>query len=99
MADTMRKTVVACGFAGMLTIAMASPALSQAVVVDPYYNGPYGAYAAPYGAYPAYRAYRSWDYPAGYDTGGAAYYWRELGAPPPPIPALPASVNRTAADD
>jgi hypothetical protein len=89
MADAMKKIVVACGFAGLLTVAMAAPALAQAVVVDPYYGGPYGAYAGPYGAYP--RAYRSWDYPAGYDTGGAAYSWRDLGWQPGPPGAAPAN--------
>ena len=89
MADAMKKIVVACGFAGLLTVATAAPALAQTVVVDPYYGGPYGAYAGPYGAYP--RAYRSWDYPAGYDTGGAAYSWRDLGWQPGPPGAAPAN--------
>jgi|SRR5262245_50875072 len=92
MTDKMRTTVAACGLVGLLTVATAAPVLAQAV-----YNGPYGAYAAPYGAYPAYRAYRSWDYPAGYDTGGAAYYWRELGwqaGPPSTAPANPCTPSQ-----
>jgi hypothetical protein len=90
MADTTRKTVVACGLAGILTLAAAVPALAQVVVVDPYNGSPYGAYAGPYGGYTS-PGYRYWDYPAGYDTGGAPYYFRDLGWQPGPPGTAPAN--------
>ena len=89
MAHIIRKVAVACGVAGML--AVATPSLAQVVVVDPYYGGPYGAYAGPYGgyagpyggyAYVPVPSYRSWDAPAGYDTGGQPYSYRDLGWQP-----------------
>ena len=89
MADTIKKTVVACGFAGLLTLA-AVPALAQVVVVDPSYGSPYGAYAGPYSGYPS-PGYRYWDYPAGYDTGGAPYSFRDLGWQPGPPGSAPAN--------
>jgi hypothetical protein len=90
----IRKTVVACGIAGILTVAAAAPALAQVVVVDPYYGGPYGAYGGPYGGYaysPGYRAYRNSDYPAGYDSGGMPYSYRDLGWQPGPPGGAPAN--------
>jgi hypothetical protein len=91
MADMIRKTVAACGLAGILTLAAAVPALAQVVVVDPYYGSPYGAYAGPYGGY-SYPSSRYWgDYPAGYDTGGAPYSFRDLGWQPGPPGSSPAN--------
>jgi opacity protein-like surface antigen len=93
MIYTIRKTALACGVAGILTLAAAAPALAQVVVVDPYYGGPYGAYAGPYGGYGysrGYRAYRD-DYPAGYDTGGMPFSYRDLGWQPGPPGAAPAN--------
>ena len=84
MTSFIRKTAVACGLAGVLTVAAAVPSLAQYVVVSPY-GGPYGAYAGPYGAYayaPRYRGYYYQDYPAGYDTGGMPFSYRELGWQP-----------------
>ena len=83
MTHFLRKTAVACGLAGVLTVAAALPSLAQVVVVDPYgaYAGPYGAYAGPYGYAPRYRGYYS-DYPAGYDTGGMPFRYRDLGWQP-----------------
>ena len=93
MIYAIRKTALACGIAGILTVAAAVPALAQVVVVDPYYGGPYGAYAGPYGGYGysrGYRAYRG-DYPAGYDTGGMPFSYRELGWQPGPPGSAPAN--------
>ena len=91
MIYSIRKTALACGVAGILTVAAAVPALSQVVVVDPYYGGPYGAYAGPYGGYSrGYRAYRD-DYPAGYDTGGMPFSYRDLGWQPGPPGSAPAN--------
>jgi hypothetical protein len=86
MANMIGKAVAACGLAGALLITAAAPSLAQIVVTDPYYGGP-RVYAGPYGDYaysPGYRGgYRSWDdYPAGYDSGGAAYSYRDLGWQP-----------------
>jgi hypothetical protein len=92
MTGMIRKAAMACGVAGILTVA--APASAQVVVVDPYYGGPYGAYAGPYGGYaysPGYRAYRYWDYPAGYDTGGMPYSYRDLGWQPGPPGSAPAN--------
>ena len=89
MVVSIRKTVAACGVAGILTMAAAAPALAQVVVVDPYYGGTYGAYAGPYGY--SNRAYRYWDYPAGYDTGGAPYSYRDLGWQPGPPGSAPSN--------
>ncbi len=71
MANMFRTAVIGCGLAGVLAVA-AVPSSAQ-VVVEPYY-GAY-AYAPGYG-------YRSWDYPAGYDTGGVPYSYRDLGWQP-----------------
>jgi len=85
MTSFIRKTAVACGIAGVLTVAAAVPALAQVVVVSPY-GGPYSAYAGPYGGYayaPPYRGYYYYeDYPAGYDTGGMPFSYRDLGWKP-----------------
>jgi hypothetical protein len=59
----------------------AAPSVAQQVVVvspygRPYYPGVYRQYVGPYGGY-FYRG--GWDYPAGYDTGGAPYYHNQLG--------------------
>lgn len=101
MAGLIRKAVLACGVVGVLTAVAVAPGLAQVVVVDPYgspygaYAGPYGAYAGPYGGYaysPGYnRGYRSWDYPAGYDSGGMPYSYRELGWQPGPPGSAPAN--------
>ncbi len=48
--------------------------------------------SAPYGGYayaPGYGGPRYWDGPAGYDTGGMAYSYRELGVQPGPWTGLP----------
>ena len=86
MANMIGKAVAACGLAGALLITVAAPSLAQIVVVGPGYGGS-GVYAGPYGAYaysPGYRyGYRSWDdYPAGYDSSGAPYSYRDLGWQP-----------------
>ena len=93
MEHIIRKAAVACGVAGVL--AVATPALAQIVVVDPYYGGPYGAYAGPYGGYayvpvPGYRAY-GWDAPAGYDTSGMPFSYRDLGWQPGPPGGAPSN--------
>jgi hypothetical protein len=81
MTNIVRNTLVACGFAALLATAV--PASAQTVVIDPYpYAGAYGAYNGPY--VPRQRGYyRSYqDYPAGYDTGGMPFSYRELGWQP-----------------
>src|SRR5438128_3928538 len=86
MANGFRKAAIVCGIAGVLAVGVA-PSLAQVVVVDPYYGGPYGyvapyGYASPYGGYayvPGYPVRRSWDYPAGYDSAGGSYSYRDLG--------------------
>jgi hypothetical protein len=89
MATIIGKAVAACGFVAVL--AAAAPAAAQ---YYGYYGGPQ-VYVSPYGAYayaPGYRyGYRTWeDYPAGYDSGGMAYSYRELGWQPGPPGAAPA---------
>jgi hypothetical protein len=80
MTNIVRNTLVACGFAGLL--AAAAPGFAQTVVIGPYpYAGAYGAYGGPY--VPRQRGYyRYQDYPAGYDTGGMPFSYRELGWQP-----------------
>jgi hypothetical protein len=90
MATIIGKAVAACGFVAAL--AAAAPAAAQ---YYGYYGGPQ-VYVSPYGAYayaPGYRyGYRTWeDYPAGYDSGGMAYSYRELGWQPGPPGAAPAN--------
>jgi hypothetical protein len=92
MANIFRTAVVGCGLAGMLAVA-AVPASAQVVVVDPYYAGP-RVYVGPYSGYayvPGPPVYRSWDYPAGYDTGGMPYSFRDLGWQPGPPGTAPAN--------
>jgi len=83
MTNIVRTTLLVYGLAGFL--AMSAPALAQTVVIVPYpYAGPYGPYAAPYGGYayvPSYRGYYE-DFPAGYDTGGMPFSYRDLGWKP-----------------
>jgi len=89
MANFIKTLAVACGLAGILTIAAAAPASAQM-----YYGGPYGAYAGPYGGYayaPRYRVYRDWDYPVGYDSSGMAFSYRDLGWQPGPPGTAPAN--------
>lgn len=91
MANILRKAVIGCGVAGTLAVAAAVPSLAQVVVADPYYGGP-GIYAGPYGAYAYTPGYaRRWDYPAGYDTGGAPYSFGDLGWQPGPPGTAPAN--------
>ena len=106
MIYSIRKTVLACGVAGILTVAAAAPALAQVVVVDPYYGGPYGAYAGPYGGYGYSRGYRpiaaitpqgtipaACPFPTAISAGS-----RDRQAQRPPTRAIRASVRRIAAD-
>jgi len=85
MTTIFRNLAITCGMAGVLAVSTL-PTSAQVVVVDPYYGGP--RYAAPYGAYGGYAyapGYRSWRYqnePAGYDSTGQSYSWRELGWQP-----------------
>jgi hypothetical protein len=97
MANVLRTAAMACGVAGVLAVSAAVPSLGQVVVVDPYYGGPYGyvapyGYASPYDSYayaPGYRFRR--DYPAGSDSTGQSYSWRELGWQPGPPGGAPAN--------
>jgi hypothetical protein len=78
MTNIVRNTLVACSFAALLAAAV--PASAQTVVIDPY-PGAYGAYGGPY--VPRQRGYyRYQDYPAGYDSGGMPFSYRELGWQP-----------------
>jgi hypothetical protein len=93
MANIFRTAVVGGALAGALTLAAVSPAAAQVVVVDPYYAGPQ-VYVGPYSGYayaPGYRVPRYWDYPAGYDTGGMPYSFRDLGWQPGPPGTAPAN--------
>jgi hypothetical protein len=98
MANILRKAALAGGLAAVLAVGAAATSLAQVVVVDPpYYGGPYGyvapyGYVSPYGAYaysPGFR--RDWDGPAGYDSTGQSYSWRELGWQPGVPGAAPAN--------
>jgi hypothetical protein len=78
MATIIAKAAAACG----LVAALAAAAPAQAQYYG-YFGGPV-VVVSPYGAYgyaPGYR-YGYWDYPAGYDSGGAAYSYRDLGWQP-----------------
>ena len=103
MANILRKAVIACGLAGSLAVVASSPSLAQGYYGYYGYGGPpggpqgYAGYGGPYvGAYggyayvPGYGASR-WDYPAGYDTGGMPYSYRDLGWQPGPPGAAPAN--------
>jgi hypothetical protein len=100
MANGFRRAAIVCGIAGVLAVGVA-PSLAQVIVVDPYYGGPYGyvapapyGYASPYGGYayvPGYSVPRSWDYPAGYDSAGGSYSYRDLGWKPGPPSGAPAN--------
>jgi hypothetical protein len=95
MTSILRKAVIGLGVAGALAVAAAVPSLAQVVVVDPGYGYGYGGrvYVGPYGGYayaPGYGS-RYWDYPAGYDTGGMPYSYRELGWQPGPPGSAPAN--------
>jgi hypothetical protein len=96
MASIFGKAAIACAVAGVAAFS-ALPSVAQVIVVDPY-GGPYGyaapyGYASPYGAYaysPGYR-YGRRDEPAGYDSTGQSYSWRELGWQPGPPSGAPAN--------
>jgi hypothetical protein len=93
MANIFRTAVVGGALTGALTLAAVAPAAAQVVVVDPYYAGPQ-VYVGPYSGYayaPGYRVPRYWDYPAGYDTGGMPYSFRDLGWQPGPPGTAPAN--------
>ena len=80
MANILGHAVIGCGLAGALVVGVVAPSSAQGVYANPYY------YSAPQG-YAGYNGYayspgyvaRSWDYPAGYDTSGMAYSYRDLG--------------------
>ncbi len=83
MANVLRNAVIGCALAGALGVAATAPSLAQS-----FYGGPY-AYTAPQG-YAGYSGYAyapgyasRWDYPAGYDTSGMPYSYRDLWAPGP----------------
>jgi hypothetical protein len=90
MANILRTTLIGCGLAGALALAAAVPSSAQVVMADPYYAPPQ-AYVGAYAGYAYAPGYRSWDYPAGYDTGGMAYSYRDLGWQPGPPGAAPAN--------
>ena len=91
MAISLRNAMIGCGLAGSLVVAAVAPSLAQGVYGEPYYSAPQG-YAG-YNGYayaPGYAA-RSWDYPAGYDTSGMPYSYRDLGWQPGPPGTAPAN--------
>ena len=98
MANILRKAALAGGIAAVLAVGAAATSLAHVVVVDPYYGGPYG-YAGPYGDASPYGGYayapgfrRQWDNgPAGYDSTGQSYSWRDLGWQPGPPGGAPAN--------
>jgi hypothetical protein len=86
MATIIAKAAAAIGFVAGL--AAATPAAAQ---YYGYYGGP-RVFVSPYGAYaPGYAYGGYWDYPAGYDSGGAAYSYRDLGWQPGPPGSAPAN--------
>jgi hypothetical protein len=90
--DMMAKALIAGGLVGALVVAATGPSLAQ-VVVKRYQASPYGGYAY----VPGYRRY--WDAPAGYDTSGMPYSYRELGwqgGPPGAAPANPCYPSQRA---
>ncbi len=79
MANILRRAVIGCGLAGALVVAAVAPSFAQGVYANPYlYTAPqgYAGYSG-YAYSPGYA--RSWDYPAGYDTSGMPYSYRDLG--------------------
>jgi hypothetical protein len=93
MTNVLGRVVMGCGLAGALALAAATPLSAQVIVVGPPYGGP-GVYVGPYAGYayaPGYRGSSAWDYPAGYDTGGMPYSYRDLGWQPGPYGAAPAN--------
>ena len=93
MASVLGRVVMGCGLVGALAVAAAAPSLAQVIIVGPPYGGP-GVYVGPYGGYasaPGYRGHSAWDYPAGYDTGGMPYSYRDLGWQPGPPGVAPAN--------
>jgi hypothetical protein len=96
MANITLRAAAACGLVGMLAIGAAAPSPAQAVVVDPYHGGAQvypSPYAGPYAGYAYAPGYglRFWDGPAGYDTSGMAFSYRELGPAPGPWSGAPAN--------
>ena len=78
MANVLRNAVIGCALAGTLVLAAAAPSLAQGIYVDPYAYGAPQGYAG-YSGYAYVPGYASrWDYPAGYDTSGMAYSYRDL---------------------
>jgi hypothetical protein len=76
MATIIAKALAACG----IVAALAAAVPAQAQYYGGYYGGP-RVYVSPYGYAPGGYGYWS-DYPAGYDSGGAPYYYRDLGWQP-----------------
>ena len=92
MANILRHAVIGCGLAGALVVAAVVPSFAQGVYGNPYYYTAPQGYAG-YNGYayaPGYAA-RSWDYPAGYDTSGMPYSYRDLGWQPGPPGTAPAN--------
>ena len=84
MANVLRNAVIGCALAGTLVLgggcAFAWPRASMSTRMP----------TAPRRAMPAYSGYAyapgyasRWDYPAGYDTSGMAYSYRDLWRPGP----------------
>jgi hypothetical protein len=83
MANVLRNAVIGCALAGTLVLGAVAPSLAQVVYVDPYAYGAPQGYAG-YSGYAYVPGYASrWDYPAGYDTSGMPYSYRDLWRPGP----------------
>jgi hypothetical protein len=94
MANIMKKAVVIGSFAAALSLAAAAPSSAQTVTVEPNYAGPPQGYVDPYAAYaysPGPRVERAWEFPAGHDSTGQAFSYRELGVKPGPSSGAPAN--------
>ena len=95
MINHLKTAISICAVAGTLALAVAVPVSAQVVVIEPYAVAPPAyRYASPYDGFayaPAYGLRRSWEYPAGYDSTGSSYSYRELGWQPGPPSGAPAN--------
>ena len=89
MANILRDAVIGCGLAGTLVLGAVAPSFAQGVYAEPYFYAAPQGYAG-YAGYAGYSGYAyapgyasRWDYPAGYDTSGMPYSYRDLWRPGP----------------
>jgi hypothetical protein len=80
----MPNIIAMAAAACLLVAASAAPAVAQ------YHYGPRAYVVVPHGGY-GYAYPRYGDYPAGYDSGGAPFSYRDLGWQPGPPGTAPAN--------